>query len=569
MIKKDNYYSKIKNIDFTMLDASLQESKEFVDEITQNGSSWDLVYQDDDIKEMVHLYFETLEKAIAKVETKKGSSTSTPRNTKKLKAIQTFIKTLSKEQLGSDYAYVFSADMDRVIARITHSKASYEKHLNDFAEKLLADPKYYDNLYAKNEAYSDYFSNKKKTVRPSRSVRKSTPKKKTARQIAYEKANKVEALSIELKMIKRFTLMHDKLKSQNQIRLFINALQKAIVEKRIRKTSDYAKEITEIQNFLIKLYGRFESVDDKVHVIIGERKRSHYLTLIGKQAELISVKFIKSYINLQGKSISNGQAKRLYNRIASAINGNKLSKKDRYWEEIERILSTLKSFIKKNHEQGELIINSKELNGLENILLGCACNPLDGLDTAPKNTIMSSVDIVQLSFNKIGFSGKWKKLIGDPSSGFTAMIFGKPKMGKSYLAVDFSGYLARNHGTVLYVAKEEGIDDTLQAKLKDKNVAHPDLYVSDYLPSDLSAYDFVFLDSVNKLNLLPEDLEDLKRKFPSTSFIYIFQTTKQGNFRGGNEFQHNVDVVIEVPEKGKAVQYGRFNQGGEINIFSS
>jgi hypothetical protein len=30
-----------------------------------------------------------------------------------------------------------------------------------------------------------------------------------------------------------------------------------------------------------------------------------------------------------------------------------------------------------------------------------------------------------------------------------------------------------------------------------------------------------------------------------------------------------VDVVIEVPEKGKAVQMGRFNQGGEMDIFAN
>mgnify|MGYP006154613169 CR=1 FL=1 len=33
------------------------------------------------------------------------------------------------------------------------------------------------------------------------------------------------------------------------------------------------------------------------------------------------------------------------------------------------------------------------------------------------------------------------------------------------------------------------------------------------------------------------------------------------------EVMPHVDVVIEVPEKGKVVQYGRFNQGGEIDIF--
>ena len=96
---------------------------------------------------------------------------------------------------------------------------------------------------------------------------------------------------------------------------------------------------------------------------------------------------------------------------------------------------------------------------------------------------------------------------------------------------------------------------------------HPNLFVASTLPSDLTPYDFIFLDSVNKLGLLPEDLTALKKKYPNKSFIYIFQTTKEGNFRGANSFQHDVDVVIEIPEKGKAVQFGRFNQGGEMGIF--
>jgi len=91
--------------------------------------------------------------------------------------------------------------------------------------------------------------------------------------------------------------------------------------------------------------------------------------------------------------------------------------------------------------------------------------------------------------------------------------------------------------------------------------------VSDFLPDDLSEYDFIILDSVNRMGLSPEDLQELKAKNAGKSFIFIFQTTKEGKFRGGNEFQHDVDVVIEVPEQGKAIQFGRFNQGGEIDIF--
>jgi hypothetical protein len=89
------------------------------------------------------------------------------------------------------------------------------------------------------------------------------------------------------------------------------------------------------------------------------------------------------------------------------------------------------------------------------------------------------------------------------------------------------------------------------------------------LPNHLAEYDFIFLDSVNRLGLTAEDLRELKTQYPTKSFIYIFQATKQGNFRGENSFQHDVDVVVEVPEKGKAVQMGRFNQGGEMEIFAA
>ncbi len=190
---------------------------------------------------------------------------------------------------------------------------------------------------------------------------------------------------------------------------------------------------------------------------------------------------------------------------------------------------------------------------------------LSGIEN--KNQIMCSTDFAKMQFDTIGFTGKWLKLIGDPCKGFTAMVFGKPKMGKSYLCVDFAGYLARNHGKVLYVAKEEKLDATLQKKLNDKDVVHPNLFVSDNLPEDLSMYDYVFLDSVTKLGLTPEAIDKVRAANPGKSFIFIFQSTKEGNFRGDNTYQHDVDAVIEVPERGKAIQFGRFNQGGEINIF--
>lgn len=294
------------------------------------------------------------------------------------------------------------------------------------------------------------------------------------------------------------------------------------------------------------------------------------------------IKFILRYLDFHDKVLYKNTIGLFIDDLQNAITEKKITKKSPVAKEIMEMQdSALKAFNSMRNAKHIMLrpetikklkaIIEKYENAYDDIDEQYAKSKkekknLNGLGNTPVN-IMSSKDFTNLKFNTLGFEGKWLDFIGDPAPGFTAMVFGMPKMGKSYLCVDFAGYLARNHGKVLYVAKEEKLDATLQKKLKDKDVAHENLFVSDALPSDLSAYDFIFLDSVNKIGLTPKDLEKLKADNKGKSFIYIFQATKGGKFKGNNEFQHDVDVVIEIPEQGKATQYGRFNQGGELNIF--
>lgn len=370
----------------------------------------------------------------------------------------------------------------------------------------------------------------------------------------------VERIPEELKFIRRFVNLDGKTKTKDEILRFVNSLQKAIVEKRIRKTSAYAEQIGFIQERLIDVYNTMRA---KIKIELKPETHDELKKITGEEKIMASINFIKRYIGMNGKSGMKEKAKQLLTQINRAYENGKITDSDPYIIEIHELKKNLKSFTT-DKSQKTLEIERATLNGLEGIL-GCACNQLQGVEEKP--AIMNSMDFADMEFETLGLRGKWLDLIGDSSSNFTAMVFGKPKMGKSYLCIEFAGYLARNHGKVLYVAKEEGLDMTLQKKLNDKNVAHPNLYVSSVLPESLSAYDFIFLDSVNKLGMKPEDLTRLKALNPSKSFIFIFQTTKQGAFRGANSFQHDVDVVIEIPEKGKATQTGRFNQGGEIAIF--
>jgi hypothetical protein len=390
----------------------------------------------------------------------------------------------------------------------------------------------------------------------------------------------VERIPEEIKFLRRYLSFNGKRKTKEDFLRFINALQRAIVEKKIRKSSPYKKQMNYIQENLVKTYN---TMGKSIPVEIRANIVAQFKELINSEKVMPSVRLIKRYINLNGKYGVKEKATTLITAMTKAVEKGLILKKDNYYDLFDRMHSNLSKYVK-NKSQKILSIEKAELNGLNGILGDCGCQSVQGIDeeinepsclepsteeteSPSQNGVMNSMDFIKMRFETLGFKGKYLDFIGNPSKGFKAMVFGKPKMGKSFFCADFAGYLARSHGKVLYVAKEEGLDHTLQDKLRAKDVAHPNLDVSGDMPEDLSDYDFIFLDSVNKLGLSPEDLHTIEENNPGKSFIYVFQTTKDGSVRGSNEFMHNVDIVIEVPEVGKAVQRGRFNQGGEMDIF--
>lgn len=187
--------------------------------------------------------------------------------------------------------------------------------------------------------------------------------------------------------------------------------------------------------------------------------------------------------------------------------------------------------------------------------------------------IMSSNELINHTYTKYNFTGKWNDFVGQPSKTFHAMIYGRPKQGKSILAVQFAQYLSENFGRVLYIASEEGFSVTLQKKVAEFAQDNPNLDFANYRNFEqikealhVRKYQFVFIDSVNFIKITPEDVEDLKAQNRGTAFITIQQATKNGNFRGSQEFAHNCDMVIRV-EAGQASHQGRFQEPTEMAVF--
>lgn len=172
---------------------------------------------------------------------------------------------------------------------------------------------------------------------------------------------------------------------------------------------------------------------------------------------------------------------------------------------------------------------------------------------------MGSVDLVQMEFAELNFTGKWLYLIGRPSPEFDASIYGKAGQGKSTFSAQFACYLAENFGKVAYISSEEGITRTMKDKLVQNNAYTPNLDIVEVgcfediingVPRGV--YRFLFLDSLDDMGITPDKLKQIKVHFGNIAIISISQVTKQGQIRGSNQLGHNTQIQIRV-DKGKAI----------------
>lgn len=437
---------------------------------------------------------------------------------------------------------------DELTKKALQNEASAYKN-NDTIKRVVDSYILKLNAHVGNENKSKQTGAPEPKKEAKQSSPKPTVKKATNQTKPASTANKVESLSEEQKFIKRYVNMHGKVRSRDSVMRLLSGLQRAILEKRIRKTSKYASEIRQIQSQLI---AATERMGDMAEINIQTKYLENYMKIAGSNVVMTSTMLLKRFVALHGRPNVTDKVKRLIIAIENAIKKEKVSKSDPYYSQVNQALKALKA-----HQSGktkQVVMVTSELNGIKSI-----CGEKRESKTA-LNGVISSEELLSMDFETIGLQGKFRELIGDPSVGFTAMVYGQPKAGKSTLMLEFAQHLAVNHGKVLFVAIEEGYGYTLKEKIQRVGAVHPNLHFAEELPKSCSAFDFVFIDSVSRAGMELDDLVRLKKKHPKTAFVYIFHSTKEGKFRGGNEFAHEVDCIIQVRQDGIEGK-GRFGGG--------
>ncbi len=336
-------------------------------------------------------------------------------------------------------------------------------------------------------------------------------------------------MTAEIEIIRRF-VDFAKDSNRNAAKKILDDLQKHIANSEIRKTSKYAEPIMEIQRILVSITNgravdmkqtKFEQLEKLLKPTV---KPTRKINAVSEPAKL-----------RQGLgNIDNPDMARMFRRSLQQYVDNYVPAPP----------------------QPKYVAESAPIN-------------LDGVETPKKHRLsksdqMNSVDFMNEKFDCIKLTGRWRKLIGLPQSDAKIMFYGRPGNGKSTLAIQFAAYVSRTLGyKTLYVTSEEAFSYTFQEKLQRLKAANPNLTITGEFPYDVSKYKFIFIDSVNHSRMSPEDVNNLPEgKF----YVYVFQTTKGGQFRGSQEYLHDVDAEIRVENMQAQAGKNRFGGYEKIDV---
>lgn len=165
--------------------------------------------------------------------------------------------------------------------------------------------------------------------------------------------------------------------------------------------------------------------------------------------------------------------------------------------------------------------------------------------------IVNSDQIKKMSFRQIPIDGIYKELFNKLYYDTQLMFWGVPGSGKTVGLLQFADYLSDRMGMkALYLANEELNRSTLSEKLNQFEISNKIDFAKNFKDLEkagkkLSDYDVIFFDSIQSLGIDLDDYKKLVEDNRGKMFVLIVQSTKDGDFKGGKEWEHEVDIAAE------------------------
>lgn len=443
----------------------------------------------------------------------------------------------------------------------------YFKKLNEFLsskkETIKSEPE--KKSQAKKLSQSEHFVDESKK-REIKAVKDSESEDKQESDLEL-----VEKIPEEIRFIRRYLSLHGKKKSKDDLLKFINAMHRAIVEKRIRKTSPFAKQMNYIQDKLVKKYN--EKWNKKLEsLVLTDKTLTEFKEIVSSFKVMPSVNFIKRYISLNGKFGMKEKAALLAKAMKTALDKGRVSKADKYRKLFDRMLSNLNKYVSERSQKA-LVIEESELNGLQGLTNDSELEDNSSLDSVKTKGAVMSVDEARKStFETIGLQGPWLQLIGNACKPTHLFVSGPGGGGKSAFMLRYCEYLNGLGQKVLYIAGEQYGTPTFTELLNILDLRGDENFelAADFGERNPDDYDFVAFDSKDSLEIGIEEFRLFKRNHKKQSTITSSQSTKAGDFTGSGQWRNEVDTMVYC-EGGVAKTLhdkNRWGGNGEMKIFN-
>ncbi len=189
--------------------------------------------------------------------------------------------------------------------------------------------------------------------------------------------------------------------------------------------------------------------------------------------------------------------------------------------------------------------------------------------------VVSADQVGKLNFKKIALTGEYKKQLVRLFSDTQMMFWGMPGNGKTVWVLKFAQYLADKLALrVLYIAHEEWNRSTLTEKINEFSIGHKNLSVSKDLESlkisghSLSDFDAIFFDSINSIGMNLKAYKEFIEANPDKIYVLVVQSTKDGDFKGGQDWEHEVDIAGEICQRRLELRKNRLDKDflGKQNV---
>lgn len=276
--------------------------------------------------------------------------------------------------------------------------------------------------------------------------------------------------------------------------------------------------------------------------------------------------FINRFVKLNNKTLTREDIGKFIQSLQRAIIKKQIRKSSLHARHIEKIQDKLISQYNMlgDGEQIKLQINKDWLAELT------ACQKPTTLDGIPdalaakikspkKSSIFESMDHIQSNPSEDSFKlpGDLGKLLGDLERFELAITLeGDQGGGKTRFGYQLADAFAALGNRIAVFSLEIGKRSDLIRRMREEYV-HPSnrdkIFITDQLPDGFETirksakdFDVVIIDSWNKLNAHSSLFDKLRKEFPDTIFIVIFQRTTQGTIRGGTAPLFDAGINLEV-----------------------